>query len=137
MVIFTNVFERKPLIFASEFQNQPTMYLKFIRSIQPRGELRRGTLYRVHFQPNEKGGYNEYLTPVCDAYELPHGEQYPLPLIYPADVVRINGFLRLSFGDCRCRSALHLIDRRAREEFMPALRSELLARFDIRIEVCG
>ena len=111
------------------------MYLKFIRNIQPCGELRRGTLYSVHFQPNEKCGYNEYLTTISDAYEIPRNESFPLPLIYQADVVRINGYLRLSFGDPNRKSALHLIDIQAREEFIPQLQELIKQRIDTRIEV--
>ena len=111
------------------------MYLKFIRNIQPCGELRRGTLYSVHFQPSEKGGYNEYLTTISDAYEIPRNESFPLPLIYQADVVRINGYLRLSFGDPNRKSALHLIDIQAREEFIPQLQELIKQRIDTRIEV--
>lgn len=111
------------------------MYLKFIRNIQPCGEVRRGTLYSVHFQPNEMGDYNEQLTIISDAYEIPRNETFPLPLIYQAQVARINGYLRLTFGDPNRKSALHLIDIQAREEFIPSLRAQLLERFDIRIEV--
>ena len=111
------------------------MYLKFVRNIQPCGEVRRGTLYSVHFQPNEKGGYNEYLMPISDAYEIPRGETFPLPLIYSVEVVQINGYLRLTFGDKKRKSALHLIDIQVREEFIPELRAQLHERIDIRIEV--
>ena len=85
------------------------MYLKFVRNIQPCGEVRRGTLYSVHFQPNEMGDYNEELTIISDAYEIPRNESFPLPLIYQAQVVRLNGYLRLTFGDSNRKSALHLI----------------------------
>ena len=111
------------------------MYLKFIRNIQPCGEVRRGTLYSVHFQPNEMGDYNEQLTIISDAYEIPRNESFPLPLIYQADVVRINGYLRLSFGDPNRKSALHLIDIQAREEFIPQLQELIKQRIDTRIEV--
>lgn len=111
------------------------MYLKYIRHKLPCGEIRRGTLYSVHFQPNEKGGYNEYLTTISDAYEIPYGDGFPLPLIYPAGVVRINGYLRLTLGDSHRRSALHLIDSHAREEFIPQLRALLKQLTDVRIEV--
>ena len=111
------------------------MYLKFVRNIQPCGEVRRGTLYSVHFQPNEMGDYNEELTIISDAYEIPRNESFPLPLIYQADVVRINGYLRLTFGDSNRKSALHLIDIQVREEFIPELRAQLHERIDIRIEV--
>ena len=111
------------------------MYLKFVRHKLPCGELRRGTLYSVHFQPNEKGGYNEYLTTISDAYEIPYGDGFPLPLIYPAGVVRINGHPRLTLGDSHRRSALHLIDSHAREEFIPELQELIKQRIDTRIEV--
>lgn len=111
------------------------MYLKFIRNIQPCGEIRRGTLYSVHFQPNEMGDYNEQLTIISDAYEIPRNESFPLPLTYQADVVCINGYVRLTFGDPNRKSALHLIDPHAREEFVPHLRVLLNQRTDVRIEV--
>lgn len=111
------------------------MYLKFVRNIQPCGEVRRGTLYSVHFQPNEMGDYNEQLTIISDAYEIPRNESFPLPLTYQADVVRINGYLRLTFGDPNRKSALHLIDISAREAFLPALRQDLAAHIDVRIEI--
>lgn len=111
------------------------MYLKFIRHTWPNGEIRRGTLYGVHFQPNEKGGYNEYLTAISDAYEIPYGEGFPLALIYPAGVVRIGGCLRLTLGDGHRRSALHLIAPGARESFLQELRALLYQRIDVRIEV--
>ena len=119
----------------SLLKNDGKLYLKFIRNILPSGELHRGTLYSVHFQPNEMGGYNECLMPISDAYEIPYGSGYPLPLIYPAGVVRINGFARLTLGMGTRRSALHLIDIQAREVFLPMLREALLAGDEIRIEV--
>lgn len=111
------------------------MYLKFIRNTQPCGEVRRGTLYSVHFQPNEKGDYNEQLTIISDAYEIPRGETFPLPLIYQAEAVRINGYPRLTFGTPNRKSALHLIDLHARDAFFPALHHNLTLRVDIRIEI--
>ena len=113
------------------------MYLKFIRHTRISGDVRRGTLYSVHFQPNEKGGYNEHLTVISDAYEIAYTERFPLPLIYPVGVVKINGFRRLSLGDARCRSALHLIDIGAREELLTKLQEELRGRAEVRIEVGG
>ena len=112
------------------------MYLKFIRNIQPCAEVRRGTLYSVHFQPNEMGDYNEQLTIISDAYEIPRNETFPLPLIYQAQLVRINGYLRLTFGDLNRKSALHLIDIQAREEFIPELRAKINELVDIRLEIC-
>lgn len=111
------------------------MYLKFIRHTQSNGVIRRGTLYSVHFQPNEKGGYNEHLTTISDAYEIPYGDGFPLSLVYPAGVVRINGFMRLTLGDGKRRSALHLIDPSAREAFIPQLRALLNQRDEVRLEV--
>ena len=112
------------------------MYLKFVRHNQPYGEIRRGTLYSVHFQPNEKGGYNEHLHFISDAYEIPYGDGFPLPLIYPAGVVRINGFLRLTLGAGNRKSALHLIDPDSRTKFLPELLQDIHERRDVRIEVC-
>jgi len=138
------------------------MYLKFVRNKHSCGEVQRGTLYSVHFQPNEMGDYNEHLSIISDAYEIPlpvrqspmsnhqspmsnhqspmsnHQspmEMYPLPLIYHAEVVLLNGYLRLTFGDPNRKAALHLIDIHAREKFIPSLRAQLHARFDIRIEI--
>lgn len=111
------------------------MYLKFIRNIQPCGEVRRGTLYSVHFQPNEKGDYNEQLTIISDAYEIPWGDAFPPPLIYQAQVARINSHLRLTFGAPKRKSALHLIDIAAREAFLPSLCHDLAMRIDVRIEI--
>ena len=111
------------------------MYLKFVRNIQPCGEVRRGTLYSVHFQPNEMGDYNEELTIISDAYEIPRGDAFPLPFIYGVEVVRLNGYLRLMFGASYRKAALHLIDTQTREEFIPELRALLQERINIRIEI--
>lgn len=111
------------------------MYLKFVRHIQPCGELRRGTLYSVHFQPNEMGGYNEHLTVISDAYEIPRNEAFPLPFIYQAQVVRLNGYLRLAFGTPNQAAALHLIDIQARTTFLSTLHQNLKLHLDIRIEI--
>ena len=46
-----------------------------------------------------------------------------------------NGYLRLTFGDPNRKSALHLIDIQAREEFIPELRAQIHERIDIRIEI--
>ena len=112
------------------------MYLKFIRHNQPCGTYCRGTLYSVHFQPNEKGGYNEHLNPVSDAYEIPSGDRFPLPLIYSAGVRRTGGRLRLALGMSDRPSTLHLINRDAREEFIPLLRVLINEWTDVRVEVC-
>lgn len=122
------------------------MYLKYIRESFPCGEIHRGKLYSVHFEPNEMGDYNEHLTLISEVYECVTSEimnelknertdQLPLPLIYPVGVVRINGFLRLTLGDYHRRSMLHLINREARESFFAELRSLILARIDVRMEV--
>ena len=111
------------------------MYLKYIRHTQPTGEIRRGTLYSVHFQPNEKGGYNEHLTYISDAYEMPFGDGFPLPLIYPAGLVRINGTPRLTLGDSHRRSTLHLINRSARERLIEEVLGALREHQDCRMEV--
>lgn len=122
------------------------MYLKLIRDSFPCGEIHRGKLYSVHFEPNEMGDYNEHLTLISEVYECVTSErmkelknertdQLPLPLIYPVGMVRINGFLRLILGDYHRRSMLHLINRDARESFFAELRSLILARIDVRMEV--
>ena len=117
-------------------RKQLNMYLKFVRNIQPCGEVRRGTLYSVHFQPNEMGDYNEQLTIISEAYEIPYGHGFPLPLIYPAGLVCIHGNLRLTLGDGERRSALLLIDSNARTTFIPELQELIKKRIDTRIEVC-
>ena len=122
------------------------MFLKFIRHRGAGSGLQRGTLYSVHFQPNEKGGYNEHRTSISDAYEIPckssiinHkssiGGVYPLPLIYPAGVVRINGFMRLTAGDRHRRAALHLINRDARERLCADVLRAIHLHEEVRIEV--
>ena len=111
------------------------MYLKYIRHKRFRGQLQRGTLYAVHFEPNEKGGYNEHLIYISDVYEVASGEQLPLMLIYPASVRRIDGRYRLSFGmPSRC-SMLHLIDYHARDRFFRELICALHEHQEVRIEV--
>ena len=111
------------------------MYLKLIRHKSPWGQLQRGTLYTVHFQPNEKGGYNETLTPISDVYEIASGEQLPLALIYPAGVRKIDGRLRLSFGFPNRQSLLHLIDPNARFAFFTDVRYALLQGEEVRISI--
>ena len=110
------------------------MYLKFIRH-QSGGNIRRGSLYTVHFQPNEKGGYNEHPTLICDAYEMATVAGCPPALIYEAEVRRTNGHMRLSFGRGVRRSLLHLIDRDAREGFFATLLQALRSHEEVRIEV--
>ena len=72
----TNTFVQKPLIFAPNFENITIMYLKYIRHKCPWGQLHRGTLYTVHFEPNEKGGYNEHLNIISDVYETKYGSLF-------------------------------------------------------------
>ena len=140
LVKFTNTFVFKPLIFALTLEitlhHTPyTMYLKFIRHQSPGEAVLQGTLYRVHFQPNEKGGYNETLFPISDVYEKPYGDGMPLPLIYPVGVVQIDGILHMTVGNGTHRSALFLLDRDVRDTFLPALRTALLQREDCRLEI--
>ena len=111
------------------------MYLKFIRHNQPGGELRRGTLYSVHFQPNEKGGYNEHLTFISDAYEIPSGEVFPLPLIYSVGLRRTHDHLRLALGIGDRQSLLHLINRAARERLFADVINTIRQRDEVRIEL--
>lgn len=111
------------------------MYLKFVRHNQHGGNISRGSLYTVHFEPNEKGGYNEHRTLISDAYEMVSGVCYPLPLIYTAEIRRTNGHMRLSFGRGNRRSLLHLIDCGAREQFFTELLDALRHHEDVRIEV--
>ena len=111
------------------------MYLKFIRPTQPFGTICRGSLYTVHFEPNEKGGYNEHPTLISDAYEIASEADYPSALIYSAEVRSMNGHMRLSFGRGDRRSLLHLIDRDARKRFFPELLGALREHEDVLIEV--
>ena len=111
------------------------MYLRFVRHNQLGGNINRGSLYTVHFEPNEKGGYNEHPSLISDAYEIASGAVYPLPLIYEAGIRRTNGHMRLSFGRGNRRSLLHLIDRDAREQFFAELLDALRHHEDVRIEV--
>ena len=111
------------------------MYLKYIRHNQPSGNYCRGTLYSAHFQPNEKGGYNECLTFISDAYEMPYGDTFPLPLIYPFGVMRVNGHLRIALGTGDRRSLLHLINRGARERLYEEMLGVLRERHECRVEV--
>ena len=125
----------KPLIFALNLKNSYTMYLRFVRPNQLGGNISRGSLYTVHFEPNEKGGYNEHPSLISDAYEIASGADYPPALIYQAEVRRVNGHMRLSFGRGGRRSLLHLIDRDARERFFTELLGTLRDHKDVRIEV--
>ena len=111
------------------------MYLKLIRHKTPWGQLHRGTLYTVHFQPNEKGGYNETQTPISDVYEIAAGALLPMELIYPVGVRKIDGRLRLSFGAGDRRSLLHLIDPSARFAFFTNVLYALQQGEEVRIEL--
>lgn len=111
------------------------MYLRFVSHNQLGGNISRGSLYTVHFEPNEKGGYNEHPSLISDAYEIASGADYPSALIYQAEVRRVNGHMRLSFGRGGRRSLLHLIDRDARERFFTELLGTLRDHKDVRIEV--
>ena len=111
------------------------MYLRFVRHNQLGGNINRGSLYTVHFEPNEKGGYNEHPSLISDAYEIASGADYPPALIYQAEVRRVNGHMRLSFGRGGRQSLLHLIDRDARERFFTELLGALRDHEDVRIEV--
>ena len=108
------------------------MYLKYIRQERmfPLRQVRRGTLYRVHFQPNEKGGYNETLTIIGSVYEIGSAPA----LIYPAGVRKREGRLCVSFGLGERRSLLHIIDCAVRESFIDELCAALAQREEVRIE---
>ena len=110
------------------------MYLKFVRHNHLSGNISRGSLYSVHFEPNEKGGYNEHPSLISDAYEIASGADYPPALIYQAEVRRVNGHMRLSFGRGDRQSLLHLIDHDARERFFAELLDALRDHEDVRIE---
>ena len=107
------------------------MYLKFIRHKHFGPARHRGSLYRVHFQPNEKGGYNETLTHICDAYELGNAAE----LIYPAGLTQKSGRMCLTFGLGTRRSVLHLMDAHVREVFLPVFRRTLASGEEVRIEL--
>ena len=111
------------------------MYLKYIRNKRLWGQMQRGTLYCVHFQPNVRGRYKAILRPICDVYEVCLGTPLPLALIYPASAVQIDGRYRLTFGMPSRRSMLHLIDFYARERFFMELICALHDHEEVRIEV--
>ena len=111
------------------------MYLKYIRHKRLWGDLQRGTLYAVHFEPNEKGGYNEHLIYISDVYEVASGERLPLTLIYPVRMVFIDGRYRLAFGIPTRYSMLHLIDYHARDRFFMELTIALHEHEEVRIEI--
>lgn len=109
--------------------------MKYIRHDQPGVRINRGSLYSVHFEPNEKGGYNESLTFISDVYETVSAGSYPPPLIFAAGVRRMNGHMRLSFGIDHRQSVLHLIDCSARERFFSELLRAICNHEEVRIEV--
>lgn len=122
------------------------MYLKYIREAFPCGDIHRGKLYSVHFEPNEMGDYNEHLTLISEVYECVTSESMnelrnegadllPLPLIFPVAIRQCDGHKRLVFGLARQQSVLHLINREARDAFFAELRSLILARIDVRMDV--
>ena len=111
------------------------MYLKFVRHNQVNGNISRGSLYTIHFQPNEKGGYNTHPSLISNAYEIASEADYPSALIYEAGVRRTSGHMRLSFGRGNRQSLLHLIDRGARECFFSEILQALRNHEDVRIEV--
>ena len=115
---------------------ESSMYLKFVRNNRPNGNFCRGALYSVHFQPNEKGGYNEHLHFISDAYEIASCDEFPLPLIYSFGVRRANNHLRLALGMGGRRSLLHLINRDARERLYEEVLGSIRERHDCRIEIC-
>lgn len=109
------------------------MYLKLIRESFPCGEIHRGKLYSVHFEPNEMGDYNEHLTLISEVYEI---GDIPPALIFPIAIRQCNGHKRLVLGLARRQSVLHLINRDVRESFFGTLLFSLRSHVDIRIEVC-
>ena len=74
------------------------MYLKYIRESFPCGEIHRGKLYSVHFEPNEMGDYNEHLTLISEVYEI---GDYPPALIFPIAIRQCDGHKRLRSGYVR------------------------------------
>lgn len=107
------------------------MYLRYIRNKHLGGTMHRGTLYRVHFQPNERGGYNETLITISDTYE----SGTAATLIYPIGLVHTCGRLYPTFGHGARRSVLRLIDPIARETFIAHLSQVLDSGEETRIEV--
>ena len=87
------------------------MYLRYIRHKHPCGTIHRGTLYSVHFQPNEKGGYNEFLTPICQAYEMVCGTKEPPALIYTFSVTKnqSSGRMLLRYGMGAQQAQIYLL----------------------------
>ena len=129
-----SVFQN-PLILHSNLKTNTIMYLKYIRHKRQWGDLQRGTLYTVHLEPNEKGGYNEHLRLICDVYEICPGALLPMTLIYPVGMRRIDGRMRLVFGSVFCQSMLYLIEFGARERFFMELYCALHEHEEVRLEV--
>ncbi len=108
------------------------MYLKYIRDTFLFGEIHRGKLYSVHFEPNEKGDYNEHLTLISEVYEI---GDFPPALIFPIAIRQCNGHKRLVFGLARSQSLLHLINCEARDAFFEELKYLIYHRIEVRLEV--
>jgi hypothetical protein len=87
------------------------MYLRYVRQDWHNGFLRRGTLFHVHFHPNEKGGYNEFLTPICQAYEMVCGTKEPPALIYTFSVTKnqSSGRMLLRYGMGAQQAQIYLL----------------------------
>ena len=110
------------------------MYLLYIRKNTERGQLHLGSLYRVHFQRNEKGDYTRHLFLISNVYEMALDESLPASLIYPASVTQYNGRLRLSYGLLFRQAMLHLINCEVREPFLSLLRKNEQARIEVTEE---
>lgn len=110
------------------------MYLKYIRDMRRCGEEQRGSLYTVHFQPNEKGGYNEQLTIIGGVHETVCDEGLPLALIYAAGVRRAEDGWRIALGRGERQSLLQIIDGEG-EPFVTGVLRALYEGEEVRIEV--
>lgn len=87
------------------------MYLRYVRQDWHNGFLHRGTLFHVHFHPNEKGGYSEILTPICQAYEMVCGTKEPPALIYTFSVTKnqSSGRMLLRYGMGAQQAQIYLL----------------------------
>ena len=110
------------------------MYLKYIRDMRRCGKGKSGKIYTVHFQPNEKGGYNEQLTIIGGVHETVRGEGLPLALIYAAGVSRAEDGWRIALGRGGRQSLLQIIDGEG-EPFVTGVLRALCEREEVRIEV--
>ena len=110
------------------------MYLLYIRKNTKRGQLHLGSLYRVHFQRNEKGDYTRHLFLISNVYEMALDESLPASLIYPASVTQYNGRLRLAFGLLFRQSILFLIDHENRKPFFTQLQKHKETRIEVAEE---